>query len=248
MTGRTEIIMGMPITIDLAGRNDADLQRAAFDRFRQIDHRFSPYRDDSELAALNAGAIRAEDLSDEFREILELAEDAREFSDGYFDVRRPDGLLDPSGVVKGWAIKQVAQLLARAGSENFCIDAGGDIQVAGCNARGEPWRVGIRNPFAEDEIVKAIRPGAHGVATSGSYVRGHHIYDPHQPDNRLDEIVSLTVVAADVLAADLLATAAFAMGRAGLRFLQTLTDVEAYAIDRDGMATFTPGFAAYVVT
>ncbi len=239
--------MGMPITIDLV-RDDDALRQAAFDRFRQIDRRFSPYRDDSEVTALNTGAIGADDLSEEFREILQLAEEAREFSDGYFDIRRPDGRLDPSGVVKGWAIKQVAQMLLCAGCKDFCVEAGGDIQVAGCNAAGEPWRVGIRNPFAEDEIVKVIRPGEHGVATSGSYVRGHHIYDPHRPERRLDEIVSLTVVASDVLAADLLATAAFAMGRPGLRFLQTLPDVEAYAIDREAMATFTPGLAAFVVT
>ena len=242
----TQIIMGMPITIELVDSDDPDLMDAAFVRFTEVDRRFSPYRDDSELVAFNAGRIGASDLSDEFRQILLQAEDARRLSGGYFDISRPDGRLDPSGLVKGWAIKDVAGLLRRYGRSSFFVDAGGDIQAAGKNARGEPWRVGIRNPFDIDQIVKVICPGGRGVATSGSYVRGQHIYDPFRPGHELGDIVSLTVVAHDVLEADILATAAFAMGREGLRFLQSRPGVDAYAIDRDGIATFTPGFARLV--
>jgi thiamine biosynthesis lipoprotein len=237
--------MGMPIAIEL-GDADDELLDAAFERFAEIDRRFSPYRDDSELAGLNAGTIAETDLSGEFREVLRLSDEMHYLSGGYFDITRPDGRIDPSGVVKGWAIKQVADLLAAHGQANFVVDAGGDIQAGGTSPGGRPWRVGVRNPFAPDEIVKAICPGPRGVATSGSYVRGHHIYDPRRPDRKLEEIVSLTVVAEDVLRADLLATAAFAMGRPGLDFLRRLPDVEAYAIDRHGVASFTPGFAALV--
>lgn len=240
--------MGMPITIELVDGDDAVSLEAAFVRFTEIDRRFSPYRDDSELNALNAGWIGPDDLSGEFRQVLWLAEETRQLSGGYFDISRPDGRLDPSGLVKGWAIREVADLLRKRGQCSFFVDAGGDIQVAGQNARGEPWRVGIRNPFALHQIIKVICPGARGVATSGSYIRCHHIYDPHRPDHVLDDIVSLTVVADDVLEADRLATAAFAMGRDGLRFLQGRPGVEAYAIDRHGIATFTPGFAGLVPT
>ena len=84
-----------------------------------------------------------------------------------------------------------------------------------------------------------------GVATSGSYVRGQHIYDPFRPAQRLDDIVSLTVVGADVLEADRFATAAFAMGRAGIYFIDERRDLEGYAIDAAGVATKTSGFERY---
>ena len=92
---------------------------------------------------------------------------------------RSTGTLDPSGIVKGWAIRNAAALVARSGARDYFVDAGGDIQSAGHNADGNPWRVGIRNPFDQAEIIKVVDPRGKGVATSGTYVRGQHIYDPH---------------------------------------------------------------------
>lgn len=116
--------------------------------------------------------------------------------------------------------------------------------MSGVNERGEQWSVGIRNPFAPDEIVKVLYPRGAGVATSGSYLRGKHIYDPliGEPPEGL---VSITVIGPDVLQADLYATAAFAMGRDGIGFIERLSGFEGYAIDERGMATLTTGFDAY---
>lgn len=246
MARRTEQIMGMPVTLDLAQADTPDLLVLGFEMFRAFDQRFSTYRDDSEVAAFNRGELSVGTVSHDFADVLAIAERARVASGGYFDIRRPDGRIDPSGVVKGWAILKVARRLEVEGAASGCVDAGGDVQVWGSNPGGQLWRVGIRNPFDPTQIVKTIVPGRRGVATSGSYARGHHIYDPLHPGRVLDEMVSLTVVAADVLEADLLATAGFAMGRDGLDFLRGLPDVEAYGIDRDGVATFTQGFKALV--
>ena len=113
------------------------------------------------------------------REVLALAEQTRRETDGYFDIRTPAGTLDPSGIVKGWAIRNAAALVARSGARDYFVDAGGDIQSAGHNGEGKAWRVGIRNPFDQAEIIKVVEPRGKGVATSGTYVRGQHIYDPH---------------------------------------------------------------------
>jgi thiamine biosynthesis lipoprotein len=182
------------------------------------------------------------------QEVLEIAARTNSETRGYFEIRRPDGSLDPSGVVKGWAIRNAANLIRSAGVQNFYVDAGGDIQAGGVNAAGEDWKVGVRNPFNPREIVKAIRPRGRGVATSGSYVRGQHIYDPHRLGQRLEDIVSLTVVGGDVLEADRFATAAFAMGRAGIHFLEKRSELEGYAIDAAGVATKTSGFDSYVTS
>ena len=93
--------------------------------------------------------------------------------------------------------------------------------------------------------VKVVYPHGKGVATSGSYIRGAHIYNPHAPKQALEDIVSITVVGPDVLAADLAATAAFAMGKQGMAFIEQLPELEGYAIDRSVVATMTSGFSDY---
>jgi FAD:protein FMN transferase len=241
----TRLIMGMPITIETVDAASDAPQRAAFDYFEAVDRRFSPYKDDSELSQINQGRLGEAAYSTEMREVMALAEKTRLESDGYFDIRRPAGGIDPSGIVKGWSILKAAQLLRQQAVQNFYVDAGGDIQVAGKNEDGEDWSVGIRSPFNPAEIVKVIYPRGAGVATSGNYVRGDHIYDPHWPDQVIDEIVSLTVIGRDVLEADRFATAAFAMGRAGIGFIEQTPELEGYLIDRDGMATMTSGFTRY---
>ncbi|HEX8993792.1 MAG TPA: FAD:protein FMN transferase [Candidatus Paceibacterota bacterium] len=241
----TRIIMGMPIAIDIADAEDAETINAVFDFFTDIDRRFSPFRDDSEVAALNRGV---HDHSDDMLDILTWAERTKEETDGYFDVVRHDSRIDPSGITKGWAIRKAADMIRVAGYRNFLIDAGGDIHSEGHNGKGEPWQIGIRDPFDAENVVKVIAPRGAGVATSGSSVRGAHIYDPHDPHGDLSEIVSMTVIGPDILEADRFATAAFAMGKDGVIFIESLPGFEAYAIDRSGIATMTSNFNRYVVT
>ncbi|MDB5563336.1 MAG: thiamine biosynthesis protein [Hyphomicrobiales bacterium] len=240
----TRIIMGMPITIDIVGVEDSRLHELAFGHFDAVDRRFSTYKADSEISAINGGELEPPDYSDEMREVLALAETTRWETDGYFDVRKPDGSIDPSGIVKGWAIRNAARLLRAAGAMDFFVDAGGDIESSGSNAEGGAWRVGIRHPFDPQAIVKVIYPRGRGVATSGSYVRGQHIYDPHRPGQTVTDIVSLTVIGSDVLEADRFATAAFAMGSAGIGFVESVRGLEGYSIDAAGIATMTSHFEA----
>jgi thiamine biosynthesis lipoprotein len=89
-------------------------------------------------------------------------------------------------------------------------------------------------------------PRGAGVATSGSYLRGTHIYNPHATDAGTGNIVSLTVIGPDILEADRFATAAFAMGEAGIEFLERLHGLEGYQIDAHGMARMTSGLGNYL--
>src|SRR6185312_4966358 len=222
----TRILMGMPITVDTGKMADGTLVHMVFDYFAQIDRRFSTYRADSEISAINRGDVPISDWSGEMTEVLALAEQTKNETDGYFDIRKPDGSLDPSGIVKGWAINNAAWIVRVAGISHFFIEAGGDIQTSGKNALGKDWSVGIRNPFKTDEIIKVVYPRGRGVATSGTYVRGQHIYDPRGPEGPIKDIVSLTVIGADVLEADRFATAAFAMGKDGIFFLEETPGLE----------------------
>ncbi len=58
--------------------------------------------------------------------------------------------------------------------------------------------------------------------------------------------MSLTVIGPNIYDADRFATAAFAMGRDGIYFIENLEGFEGYMIDKNGMATFTTGFEGYV--
>jgi thiamine biosynthesis lipoprotein len=240
--------MGMPITVEIVDCPSREILEAVFGYFAAIDQRFSLFRPDSEITAINQGRLTMQTASPDMREIFAIAEDTRQRTQGYFEIRRPDGQIDPSGAVKGWAIRNAARLIEAAGCRHYFVDAGGDIQSNGTAADGTDWRIGIRNPFNDREIVKIVRPAGRGVATSGTYVQGDHIYDPHRPGESIADIVSLTVIGADVLQADLYATAAFAMGRAGIYFIEQTPGLEGYMIDCTGIATQTTGFKAFVVS
>mgnify|MGYP003918686563 CR=1 FL=1 len=241
----TRILMGMPVTVDIAGVSGATLVDAVFDYFEHIDRRFSTYRTDSEISAINRGDLPIRDWSAEMMEVMALAAQTKSQTDGYFDIRKPDGSLDPSGIVKGWAIRNAAGIVRQAGVGDFFIEAGGDIQSCGRNASGLDWSVGIRNPFNAEEIIKIVYPRGHGVATSGTYVRGQHIYNPLGAGDPITEIVSLTVIGSDVFEADRFATAAFAMGREGIFFLEQAPGLEGYVVDSNSRATPTSGFGAF---
>lgn len=241
--------MGMPITITVADPRvtSGDFVRI-FDYFRSVDQQFSTYRDTSEISKINRHELEPSNYSPDMAMILALCEETKRDSGGWFDIKTPGGALDPSGLVKGWAIYQAAQLLVKNGWPNFCVEAGGDIEARGRNAAGEPWRVGIRNPLSAPrvEVVKVLAVTDRGVATSGTYLRGQHIYNPKAPGQTITDIVSLTVVGPNIYEADRFATAAFAMGRNGINFIEQRPNLEGYMIDRAGQATMTTGFPAYV--
>jgi thiamine biosynthesis lipoprotein len=255
---RTELIMGMPVTVVIPDRERQDAPdglryattaaaaEAVFSYLRSVDERFSPYRAKSETSRIDRGALEPSEASAEMQEVLRLSEDTRQATNGFFDVWFK-GRFDPSGLVKGWAVARAAKLLDADGFISFCIEAGGDIEVRGANEQGLPWAIGLRSPTDPDRLVRTLRLQNRGIATSGTYIRGEHIYNPLSgaPAN---ELASLTVVASDVYEADRFATAAFAMGREGIAFLAGQPEVEGYMIEWTGIATYTPGFARYLAS
>ena len=126
--------MGTAVGIDVRDRDVLDSAvDEAFGRLRAIDARFSTFRRDSEVSRYGRGEVADDDLSDELREVLGLCETIRVQSDGVFDIRRhrAEGIVDPSGLVKGWAVEEAVAILLRAGGRNFAVNAGGDIVVRG---------------------------------------------------------------------------------------------------------------------
>ena len=242
---QTQLIMDMPVIVEIADPVKPGIVGGLFDYFHYVDNTFSTFKKMSEITKINEGLLDASHSNREMREIFRLAEKTKKQTSGYFDIRRGDRI-DPSGIVKGWAIHNAANMLRKAGYTNYYVEAGGDIEVAGSNPEGKSWIIGIRNPFNLKTIVKKVNLRNCGIATSGIYERGKHIYNPKN-NKPVDEIVSLTVIGPNVYEADRFATAAFAMGKPGIQFIERLKGFEGYMIDALGIATLTNGFHTYVV-
>jgi thiamine biosynthesis lipoprotein len=218
---RVEPVMGTTVTIDVRAPFVADeALDAAVAWFHDVDRRFSPYREDSQVTRVGTGELAFEDADPDVRAMFTLADLVRDRTEGYFDPRgfRADGRRDPTGVVKGWAVDEAIAALRLAGARNAQVNAGGDLVVIGEAEPGRAWRIGIRHPDLPDETaaILALRDAA--VATSGLYERGGHIVDPHTGAVP-GALRSLTVVGPTLALADAYATAGFAMGEAGIAWV-----------------------------
>ena len=244
MAARTEVrhIMGMPIGIALGDAESGGVE-AAFDWLREVDAIFSTYRDDSDISRLDRGELTLADCRPEVDEVLTRCLALERATGGFFSVRAA-GRLDPSGLVKGWAVAGAAERLADAGLANFCINAGGDVIARGRPAPDRLWRVGIRHPVDLDRLAAVLAVEDMAVATSGEYERGAHIVDPHTGAPPAG-LLSVTVVGPDLAAADAYATAAFAMGAGGPAWTTRLAGYDAMCIPSDHRVLSTPGFARH---
>ena len=230
---RTEHVMGMPVTAHVRDRGFAagDLD-AAFAWLREVDALFSTYRPASEISRLDHGTLARADADPLVHEVLDRCEVLRIETGGYFDARAR-GALDPSGLVKGWALDRAAELVD---ADALCLDGGGDLVL-----RGGPWRVGIRHPRERDRLCAVLEVGEGAVATSATYERGEHIADPHsgRPPRG---VLSVTVRGPDLATADAYATAAFAMGAAGPAWTAGLDGYEAMTVLEPGRVLCTSGW------
>jgi thiamine biosynthesis lipoprotein len=240
------IIMGMPVTVQIidAGATSEDIQEV-FAYLNYIDKKFSTYKKDSEISQINRGVVNKVDYSAEMKKILELSDQTKKETNGYFDINL-NGIIDPSGIVKGYAIWQASKILEKKGHQNFYVEIAGDIQVFGKNEKGESWRVGIQNPFNPEEIIKIVKISNKGIATSGNYQKGLHILNP-KTKIAADEIAGISVIGPNVYEADRFATAAFAMGEKGIEFIEGLKGFDGYMVKNNQIAVMTSGFEKYLI-
>ncbi len=241
---RVEHIMGMPIVVDVRDESAGEVALdEVFAWFRWVDETFSTYKQDSEVNQLARGQLVLADAHPDLRWVLARCDELREETDGYFDARA-GGVLDPSGLVKGWSVDRAAELLHRAELRNFAVNAGGDMVVSG-RAIPEPvWRIGIEHPREPLRVAAVVEANELAVATSGAYARGDHIVDPHSGAPSAG-VLSVTVTGHDLATADAYATAAFAMGPVrGPRWTARLRGYEAMTILADGNVLTTAGFPA----
>jgi thiamine biosynthesis lipoprotein len=242
---RVEHVMGVPISLALRGRHTRD---AAADAawagvlavLREADRVFSTYRADSVVSAIRRGELAVADAPPGVLDVLAVARRAERATGGAFSVWRtgPDGAraLDPSGVVKGWAVERAAAALRTLADTDFCLSAGGDMVCRA--AHGPAWRVGIEDPFDPSRLLAVVPVADAAVATSGTAHRGAHLVDA-RTGGRPAAVAQVTVIAASLTWADVDATAAYALGEQAARWLGRRVGRCGLVVWADGTTTTT---------
>ena len=156
---------------------------------------------------------------------------------------RPQLQLDLSAIAKGYAVDQVADYLDGVGVQNYLVEIGGELRLAGHNASGKPWRVAVERPGGmapEPMVVLELSNAA--VATSGDYrnfyqidgQRYSHAIDPATGAPVAHSLASVTVIDDNAARADALATGLLVLGpQAGYRIAET-EGLAVLFIRRDG--------------
>lgn len=170
-------------------------------------------------------------------------------SGGRLEKTRPDVHIDLGAIAKGHAIAEAVKVLRAGGVTSALVDAGGDVYALGKKGN-RFWRVGIKNPRKEGNAVLGYLEAEDlAVVGSGDYERYfteggeryHHLFDPRTgyPAGGLSGI---TVISPDPLAADGWATALFVLGsEAGMKQIETLTDLEAVMVTTSGEKILSSG-------
>jgi len=169
--------------------------------------------------------------------------------------------IDCNGIAQGYTVDLFADLLEANGVGDYLVELGGEIRSRGNNAKGEPWVLGVEVPMEggmADGIGKRLRPEGRAVTTSGNWhlKRGAdgrpvvHIIDPRTGRASNYGMVSATVLARDAMTADALDNVCMVLGpEAGIRFIESWPEAEAWLVYRDGSGrmrdTCTAGFSRY---
>lgn len=240
-----EHVMGTAVSFRIVPGDTVSLARVghflrdACAVLHEADAVFSTWDPHSPMSELRSGARTIAQCPPEVAQVLDLCRRARSWSAGWFDPWAMPGGLDPTGLVKGWAVEQGLSLLRRAGIDGALVNGGGDVAGFGHPSPGVRWRVGIRHPWRADALACVIHlDGA--VATSATYERGAHLVDPHTGAARA-RAASATVTGPSLAMADALATALAVGGNEALEAIDALEDYEGYLIGPDGSETATAG-------
>ncbi|MDR1807018.1 MAG: FAD:protein FMN transferase [Propionibacteriaceae bacterium] len=239
----SEELFGTVVTIQLVRGPEDERERfnaavrSCWDELRLVEKRLSPVLETSDLRRLAAGTLKLARADKRVREVEALCHEAKAETGGLFDAWYA-GDFDPSGLVKGWAVDQVAErylhpLLKRLGASAVGISAGGDMRLFTAPTSVWRWRVGVADPAHPGGLLATLEIANGAVATSGVAERGNRIVDP-RTGRPAESVASATVVADTLAAADRWATAAVVAGFDDLSWIEGAPTRSGLLIARDG--------------
>lgn len=235
---------------DVPGESVDSVSRHLEADLRWADGVFSTYREDSWISRIGHGSAAVADAPPAVAEVLDLCERMREETGGHFDARSPHGAIDPTGVVKTWAMERSVWRLGLLGADGWSLACAGDIRAHGQAPTAAGWRIGIADPRVEPGpdartvgrvTLTSKRGGFSAVATSGSAQSGT-IWSPRKVTG--SPVLQATVLGTDLVQCDAWATAVVAGGTDVARRAPSAgCEVKALRLAGDRLKAFsTPGW------
>ncbi len=161
-------------------------------------------------------------------------------------------MLDLGSISKGYIADSIKEYLIKQGVKSAVIDLGGNVLCIGNRPDGTPFQIGIRQPFAKANTAAAVLSiSDQSVVTSGIYERCfeqdgivyHHLLDPNTGYPCDNELASVTIISNHSVDGDALSTCCFLMGmEQGMSLINSIPDVHAIFITRDGELYYSEGF------
>ena len=205
----------------------------------RIDAMFSTWKADSPMSRYRRGELRRSELPPEIPALLERCEEARALSRGWFDPWAMPGGVDPTGLVKGWAVERALDVLRAAGATAAIVNGGGDVAVCGRPPGLSSWRVGVRHPWRSDALAGVVGLEA-ALATSGGYERAGGLIDPRTGEPGI-RAASASVCGPSLAMADALATALAVGGDDAFDAIDRIDAYDAYLVRPDGSEVWSAG-------
>jgi len=152
----------------------------------------------------------------------------------YEILRTKNVLLNFDAIIQGYAADRAIEILKSLGINKALVNASGEIKVI-----GEDWKIGIKHPRLENELIEKVRLSNYSIATSGDYEkyievdgkRYHHIIDP-ETGYPSTKNMSVTVIAKNCAFADALATGLFSLEpEQAIQIAKSLNDVYVFIVD-----------------
>lgn len=158
--------------------------------------------------------------------------------------QEPGMALDLGGIAKGYIADGLKEYLTENGVKSGIINLGGNVLCIGEKPGGDPFRIGVQQPFADrNETVEVVQIEDMSVVSSGIYERYfedgegrlyHHILNPKTGYPYDNDLMAVTILSEKSVDGDGLSTTCFSMGlEKGMAFIDSMKGVEALFITRD---------------
>ncbi|MEG1848964.1 MAG: FAD:protein FMN transferase [Oscillospiraceae bacterium] len=163
-------------------------------------------------------------------------------------LEEPGMQVDLGGVAKGMAASAMREIAQKHGVQGF-LSIGGNMMVEGKKPDATDFRIGIRDPRADQtEYIAVLALDGLTMATTGDYeryfiengVRYHHILDPFTGYPSQSDLISVTVISENGTLADCLSTTIFLQGSEALEHYFARDDCMVLAVTRDKKVYATP--------
>ena len=221
-------------------------EKLGYDFFSVSDHVVVPKENGSRYPYNEEGKLGAATLGHCFDQLTTLA-----FLAGCTDRIR---LLSPvravtlNGIAQGFAADRAVTALRQHGIEHALVNLG-EVGCLGRKPSDEDWTVGVQHPRVAEAYVSLAALNGRSLATSGDYetkftddFAKHHIFDPRSGQSPT-ELASASIAAPTALQADALSTTAMVLGpERTLALIESLPNVDALLVLKNGRSLRTPGF------